>query len=213
MFGFIARKYPIRLAALGVFAAITGAIALPAVLHAQQLQATFIAVGGQTLVPYGWVDFCTRYRNECRTQPLEPKDIRLTRESMRTIERVNRRVNAAVKPMSDMEQWGRVDQWDYPTTGYGDCEDYVLFKRYVLMQKGFPRQALLVTVVKDERGDGHAVLTVKTDRGEFILDNLNDRVLPWESTPYKFVKRQSQSDPNVWVDIGEPTPAPLVVSR
>src|SRR5262249_19711004 len=59
--------------------------------------------------------------------------------------------------------------------------------------------ALLITVVRDEQGDGHAVLTVKTDKGEFILDNQNEDVLLWSETGYRFVKRQSQDDPNVWV--------------
>ena len=70
-----------------------------------------------------------------------------------------------------MEHWGVVERWNYPDDGYGDCEDYVLLKRKLLMQAGWPREALLITVVRDKKGDGHAVLTVKTDRGEYILDN------------------------------------------
>ena len=69
-----------------------------------------------------------------------------------------------------------------------------------------PRQALLITVVRDKRGDGHAVLTVKTDKGELILDNQNQDILLWSETGYRFMKRQSQSDPNVWVALGEPRP-------
>ena len=56
-----------------------------------------------------------------------------------------------------------------------------------------------MTIVHEANGEGHAVLTVKTNRGEYILDNLNDRILLWSETPYRFYKRQSQSDPNVWV--------------
>jgi predicted transglutaminase-like cysteine proteinase len=74
----------------------------------------------------------------------------------------------------------------------------------MLMQAGWPRQALLVTVVRDKGGDGHAVLTVKTDKGELVLDNQNEQILLWSETGYRFVKRQSQSDPNVWVALGEP---------
>jgi predicted transglutaminase-like cysteine proteinase len=70
-----------------------------------------------------------------------------------------------------------------------------------------------MTVVKDEHGEGHAVLTAKTDHGEFVLDNMHDRVKAWNDVPYRFVKRQSQTDPNVWVQIGEPTAAPLTVAR
>ncbi len=79
--------------------------------------------------------------------------------------------------------------------GKGDCEDYVLLKRRMLMQAGWPREALLITVVRDKKGDGHAVLTVKTDKGDFILDNQAENVLLWSETGYRFVKRQSQSDP------------------
>src|SRR5579859_1042130 len=91
--------------------------------------------------------------------------------------------------------------------GYGDCEDYVLLKRKMLIDAGWPREALLITVVRDKKGEGHAVLTVKTDKGEFILDNQNENVVAWTETGYRFVKRQSQSDPNVWVSLGDNRPA------
>jgi len=65
----------------------------------------------------------------------------------------------------------------------------------------------LITVVRDRKGEGHAVLTVRTDKGEFILDNQNPEILAWFDTGYRFVKRQSQSDPNQWVSVGDPRPA------
>ena len=64
-----------------------------------------------------------------------------------------------------------------PTDGYGDCEDYVLLKRKMLIDAGWPREALLITVVRDRKGEGHAVLTVKTDKGELVLDNQNENVV------------------------------------
>jgi predicted transglutaminase-like cysteine proteinase len=76
----------------------------------------------------------------------------------------------------------------------------------MLMQAGWPREALLITVVRDKRGDGHAVLTVKTDKGDFILDTPEEQVLLWSETGYRFVKRQSQSNPNHWVALGDPRP-------
>ncbi len=54
----------------------------------------------------------------------------------------------------------------------------------------------------------HAVLTVKTNKGEFILDNQTDDILLWSDTGYQFVERQSQADPNVWVSLGDPRSAP-----
>jgi predicted transglutaminase-like cysteine proteinase len=106
-----------------------------------------------------------------------------------------------------MEHHGLVEKWSYPDDGYGDCEDYVLLKRRMLMEAGWPREALLITVVRDRKGDGHAVLTVKTDQGEFILDNQNEDIVLWSEAGYRFVKRQSQSDPNAWVSLGDPRPA------
>jgi predicted transglutaminase-like cysteine proteinase len=173
----------------------------------------YIAVGSRSLVPYGWVDFCHRYKGECEGGSLPSADANLTPETMKIIKQVNAWVNTNIKPMSDTQHWGVVDQWDYPTDGFGDCEDYVLLKRRLLIDEGLPKQALLVTVVKDEHGEGHSILTVKTNRGEYILDNLATEVKPWNQVPYRFVKRQSQTDQNIWVDIGEPTSAPLTVSR
>jgi predicted transglutaminase-like cysteine proteinase len=125
--------------------------------------------------------------------------------------KVNAWANNNIKPVTDLEHWGVVEQWDYPSDGRGDCEDYVLLKRRMLMRAGWPREALLITVVRDTKGDGHAVLTVKTNRGEFILDNQEPEILSWDKTGYRFVKRQAQSDPNEWVCLGEPQ-APATVS-
>jgi len=131
----------------------------------------------------------------------------LSPKAWRDLARINRWVNDSVWPITDMDHWGVVERWNYPDDGYGDCEDYVLLKRKMLLQAGWPRQALLITVVRDKNGDGHAVLTVKTDKGEFVLDNQNTEILLWSETGYHFVKRQSQNDPNNWIGLGEPRPA------
>jgi predicted transglutaminase-like cysteine proteinase len=177
------------------------------------MTASYAPISGPASVPYGWADFCRRYAGECDSGPFAPLDVNLTPKTMKEIERVGKWVNAHVKPVSDIEHWGVIDQWDYPTDGKGDCEDYALFKRKILMVEGFPRQALLMTVVKDGQNEGHAILTVKTNAGEFVLDNLNDEVKPWNRTGYRFVKRQSQPNQNLWVQIGDPTAAPDYVSR
>ena len=182
-------------------------------LAAHASTASFIKVGPQTSTPYGWLDFCNRNEIECRGGWSTAADIILTPATWRVITQTNVKVNNMIIPLSDIRHWGVVDRWDLPEDGYGDCEDYVLLKRKLLIAAGLPRQALLVTVVKDEKGEGHAVLTVKTDRGEFILDNMRDKVRAWSDVPYRFVKRQSQEDPNVWVQIGVPTSAPLTVAR
>ena len=192
----------------GLLASGETASAAPALPHA-----TYATVGSRTSVPYGWVDFCNRYSSECDVPTMDPVDIDLTPAALKDIEQIDRQVNAAVTPETDMDHWGVVDRWDYPIDGRGDCEDYALLKRKILIHRGYPRQALLITVVKDLEGEGHAILTVKTSRGEFVLDNLNDRVMAWADTGYKFIKRQSQSDPNVWQSIGTPSSGPQFTAK
>jgi predicted transglutaminase-like cysteine proteinase len=172
----------------------------------------FISVGAVARPPIGWVEFCVEYDPECKTKASAPRDVVLSSAAWKDLQRINLWVNTNIKPMTDMDHWGVVERWNYPDDGYGDCEDYVLQKRKMLMQAGWPREALLITVVRDRNGDGHAVLTVKTDRGEYILDNQTDAIVLWADTGYRFVKRQSQSDPNVWVALGDSAPAPATAS-
>ena len=163
-------------------------------------------VGGVTRVPYGWADFCTRRPDECRVDVLDPVDIAMTPKVMRVLAAVNGEANAAIEPMSNLEHWGTLlDHWDYPVDGKGDCKIYALWKRKQLLDRGFPRQALLMTIVRDLEGNGHTVLTVKTDKGDYILDNMVGEIRFWDQTGYRFVKRQSQADPNVWVSVGPAT--------
>jgi predicted transglutaminase-like cysteine proteinase len=170
-------------------------------------RAIYVSIGGQARPPIGWVEFCNEHAKECATTASEPRDVVLTSKVWKDLVRVNRWVNESIKPVTDMDHWGVVERWSYPDDGRGDCEDYVLLKRRMLMQAGWPREALLITVVRDKKGDGHAVLTVKTDKGEFILDNQAEEILLWSETGYRFVKRQSQSNPNAWVSLGDTRPA------
>ena len=166
----------------------------------------FVTVGDVTRPPIGWVEFCSEYKGACDTKPAQPRDVVLSQRAWNDLVKVNDWVNETIKPMTDLEHWGVVEKWSYPDDGYGDCEDYVLLKRRMLMEAGWPRAALLITVVRERNGNGHAVLTVKTDKGEFILDNQEERILLWSETAYRYVKRQSQSDPNRWVALGDPRP-------
>jgi predicted transglutaminase-like cysteine proteinase len=173
----------------------------------------YVSVGEVSRPPIGWVQFCQDRPWECRTQAIEARDVELTSNALRDLERVNRYVNARVKPVTDMEQYGVVEKWTYPESGNGDCEDYVLLKRRMLLELGWPRSALLITVVRDKKGDGHSVLTVRTDHGELVLDNQVEEILAWQNTGYRYTKRQSQSDPNVWVSLGDPRPTPYVSAQ
>jgi predicted transglutaminase-like cysteine proteinase len=148
----------------------------------------------------GWTEFCGRSPQECTVDTAEPDTIPLTVAVWRTLQSVNRRVNARIRPITDQSHWGVVDRWDFPDDGFGDCEDYQLLKRRMLAERGLPRRALLMTVVLDETHEGHAVLTVRTDRGDFILDNKTDAIRPWRRTGYSFIKRAGQDGP-AWVSL------------
>jgi predicted transglutaminase-like cysteine proteinase len=196
---------------LRVFGAVVAAAAIAALLVAPAAKAAnerplFIALGAGSRAPIGWVEFCSSHPAECESKTLEARDVVLTHKAWKDLVRINAWVNTTIKPKTDLEHWGVVEKWSYPDDGYGDCEDYVLLKRKLLIQAGWPRQALLITVVREQNGDGHAVLTVKTDKGEFILDNQNTEILLWSETTYRFVKRQAQSDPNTWVALGDSRP-------
>jgi predicted transglutaminase-like cysteine proteinase len=170
-------------------------------------------VGDVTRVPYGWADFCTRQPQECRVDVTDPVDIVMNERVLRTLRLVNAKANAEIEPVSNFDHWGTLlDHWDYPTDGKGDCKIYALWKRKLLLDMGFPRQALLMTIVRDLDGNGHTILTVKTDKGDYILDNMVGEVRLWDETGYKFVKRQSQADPNVWVSIGPATAMPVTTA-
>jgi predicted transglutaminase-like cysteine proteinase len=179
--------------------------ALPAVAGPQRL--AHVAVSEVTRPPVGWIEFCARQPGECAGARTAPRDFALSAEAWKDLVRVNKSVNKTIKPLTDLEHWGLVERWSYPDDGYADCEDYVLLKRRMLIQSGWPREALLVTVVRDSKDDGHALLTVTTNKGDYVLDNQNEDILLWSETGYRFVKRQSQSNPNVCVSLGDPRPA------
>ena len=170
-------------------------------------QLPHILVSGLTQAPPGWIAFCAQQPGECSEPTTTARELALSRETWMDLVRVNNWVNDTIKPLSDLKHWGVAERWSYPDDGYGDCEDYVLLKRRMLIHAGWPRETLLVTVVRDDRGEGHAVLTVITDEGDYILDNQKKDILIWSDTGYHFIKRQSQSNPNVWVSLGDQNPA------
>ncbi|MHB2168227.1 transglutaminase-like cysteine peptidase [Alsobacter sp. R-9] len=163
--------------------------------------------------PIGWVDFCRAgHEDDCRSENRDPVVLALTSAAWSEINRVNRAVNGAIEQVEDITLYGVQEKWTYPDDGKGDCEDIALLKRRALIRAGLPVQSLLMTVVRDETGAGHAILTVVTDRGDFVLDSKTNRVLPWRATGYGFVKRQSQVNPTLWVKLGEPASPGLTVA-
>ena len=159
---------------------------------------SFVTEQGRTLPPVGYVRFCAENPSECKADTLLWSRTKLAPENWSDLYRINRLVNGKVKPVSDEELYGKAEYWTYPTN-FGDCEDYLLLKKRYLEELGFPSSALLITVVLDERDEGHAVLTVASTTGDYVLDNRRDDILLWNETHYTFLKRQSQRDPKTWM--------------
>ena len=197
------------LAAVALLASVTGAgsqtlAALPAVTIPAA------PVGEARPVP-AWTEFCARYASECAVNPNEPAQVTLTPRLWQTVTTINRQVNTSLRAVTDQEHWGVPDRWDLAEDGSGDCEDFQLLKRKLLAQAGLPRRAMRMTVVIDDKGEGHAVLMLRTDRGDFVLDNKTSAVLPWHRTGYTYIKRESQ-DATAWVSLGGAT-APTVTAN
>lgn len=161
----------------------------------------FMSVGISTIAPIGHRIFCKERPQECRPEAAttaEPLD--LDAAWIAEIARINTLVNSTIEPASDKALFGVEERWTYPE-GRGDCEDYVLSKRRRLHEAGIALSNLLITVVRKRNGEGHAVLTLRTVQGDFVLDNLDWRVRAWRETPYTFVKRQSVDDPGRWMSV------------
>jgi len=159
-----------------------------------------------------WVKVCDQFAAECAVDTSEPTTVQLTPQVWNSIVSINRRVNSRIKPITDKEHWGLVDRWEFPDDGSGDCEDFQLLKRRMLAERGLPRRAMRMTVVIDELGEGHAVLMIRTDKGDYILDNKTSAVLPWDQTGYVFVKRESQDSVN-WVSLSGRNPSPTTTAN
>lgn len=165
-----------------------------------------MAVGSQTSQPIGHYEFCKVNPAECSVRPADTALLRMTDDVWSLVTAVNFDVNNAIKPVSDIDNYGVDEIWIYPDNGKGDCEDYVLEKRRQLHAQGISLANLLITVVRKPDGEGHAVLSVRSDRGDFILDNLTDSVKLWRETGYKYLKRQASYHTGRWVSLIEDNP-------
>lgn len=152
---------------------------------------TTIAVAGYALAPTGFYQFCARQPEQCRP-------VATRRElSLAEIDAVNRRVNASIRPQAEPPVQ---DDWKVGGAS-GDCEDYALKKRNVLLKAGLGtgRVRLAVGVLRD--GEFHAVLIVTTKSGDRVLDNLNAELLSPGRVEFEILSVQSAENPMVWLRV------------
>ncbi|GBE41963.1 hypothetical protein BMS3Bbin10_00019 [bacterium BMS3Bbin10] len=189
--------------AMGIVSATTAEAEFTTRTTGQEAHSPFMRVYGRSLPPIGHVVFCNQFPTECKQSGPKRVQVPLTSEKEADLRVINDLVNRMVRPVSDMDLYGRIENWTYPN-GAGDCEDYVLLKQRLLIDRGWPASSLLITVLRDENDEGHAVLTVRTSMGDFLLDNKRADIRAWNQAPYTFIKRQSDSNPKNWVSLSSP---------
>ena len=156
---------------------------------------TFLTPKMTTKVPVGAQSLCSDYSWACQTTT----SVRaFTKSDVEIVKRVNLAVNHGVREIDDLKQYRLAEKWALPTRRGGDCEDFVLLKKLKLMEEGIPAERLLIATVLDKKLRGHAVLVVRTDLGDFVLDNLTDSIRSWRATGYTFMKMQNPDDPSSW---------------
>ncbi|GGE57762.1 transglutaminase-like cysteine peptidase [Actibacterium pelagium] len=143
-------------------------------------------------------DMCTRYSWACSQSGDRAA---LTSRDMKVIDAVNKQVNRKVRPVSDSAQYRREDLWTLPSRRGGDCEDYALAKKLELIKAGIAPERLLIAKVLDRKRQGHAVLVVRTDQGDMVLDNLTNRIKTWDDTRYTFLVMQDPKAPSSWIGV------------
>jgi predicted transglutaminase-like cysteine proteinase len=163
--------------------------------------------GPDTTPPPGFVDFCRRKPDACINRgTAAPTKLTLNGDIAETLVRVNEMVNRAIRYETSVDHYGYANAWMLdPIDGYGNCEDYSVSKREALRAAGLPDQALRIAIVQTPSRDYHAVLTVDTDKGVLVLDNVRPDIHDWEDTPYTWLKRQAADDPLRWVSL-DPNP-------
>ncbi|MCB2129397.1 MAG: transglutaminase-like cysteine peptidase [Rhodobacteraceae bacterium] len=155
----------------------------------------FLPVGKATVPPPGFDGVCDRYAWACGRKA---GVLAVGIDMLALAARINRAVNETVHQLSDYAQYGRNEYWELPTQRGGDCEDLALLKKFRLISAGVPADRLLMATVLDRQQRPHAVLVVRSQDGDFVLDSAGDRILNWRDTGYSFLRMQRPDAPSRW---------------
>lgn len=164
--------------------------------RAPGIDQSFMEEGRRTLEPFSHVVFCKTYSAECATTN-GPDTVELTPSKQAELAAVNRAVNSQIAPRSDTRG---DDVWTLSPRS-GDCEDYAVTKRHVLIQRGWPSSALRLAIGYTRQGEGHLVLAVRTSDGDVILDNETNSIRNWQDAGLNWQEIQSARNPRVWYKI------------
>ena len=151
---------------------------------------TEMSTGNFVPAPPAWFALL-RQHPELDPQHAPLEKMPLTAAHAALLMKVNKEINGRVRYRRDAGK----DVWEIGGRE-GDCEDIAIRKLSVLIQDhGLPRGALTLSACRIERGQGHAVLLVHSDRGVYVMDNLTPRVAPWKSLPYRWIAREEPGAP------------------
>lgn len=166
---------------------------------AQALQKTsFLQPVRYVVAPQGARQLCSDNSWACS---VSPRARQISGADLAAIDQVNRTVNRQTRSIADIIQFQEEENWSLPTSRGGDCEDFALLKKRELIRLGYPAQALLIATVLDKKRRGHAVLVVRTETGDLVLDNLTNRIKKWSETGYIFLRMQDPKTPSRWVSV------------
>jgi predicted transglutaminase-like cysteine proteinase len=147
----------------------------------------------RSTAPFAHVLFCTKSPRECMRSKDTPAAIPLDQTRKDELEAVNNQVNRQIRPRND----GGFDTWTLnPKTG--DCEDFAITKRHLLIEKGWPTSVLRLAMGYTSGGEGHLVLIVRATSGDFVLNNLTNEILPYQNAGLSWQMIQSSRDPKIW---------------
>ena len=149
--------------------------------------------------PFAYTHFCLRYEDDCRVhnrQFRKPHPVALTSQRRTDLIQVNATVNRSIRPKHYANDT-TFDTWRINPAS-GDCNDFAVTKRHMLLARGWPSRALLLSEVVTPWGEHHLVLVVRTQHQDVVLDNLNANVRPWSQARYSWVRVQSPYEPALW---------------
>lgn len=156
----------------------------------------YITEKRRTAAPFAHVMFCAKYPDECAAHG-NASEIVLSPVADKQLHAVNASVNRSIRPVD--ERPGQGDVWQVNVTS-GDCEDFALTKRDHLIAMGWSSKALRIAITKTPSGKGHAVLVVRTDRGDLVLDSRMNTIMNWRDTDLRWLMIQSGENPRIWFE-------------
>jgi len=149
--------------------------------------------GPPTLAPFAFIEACNRYRQACRRKTGQSR-VALTEGLEQIVFAINERVNHDI--VLSREPKGR-DDWkiDPPK---GDCDDFAMTKRKLLMDQGIPPRAISLATGLTPEGVGHVVVVLRTKTGDLVLDNGDDWLKMPSETALQWQRIESEDNPRLW---------------